>query len=103
MLFHPRLGMKDAYVGLAAWVAAGKPNNAYIHDRADTLKACGIPICDGAFVRGFYRRIPLLPRREVNIIVLHMMAKELKPYVVKITNEGIEAAETKDHHRMSYG
>lgn len=102
LVFYPRKIDDKTFITLEAWVAAGKPNEAYIFDNADTLKVCGIPICDGAPLHGMYRRMPALKPREVQITLIPHLIKTVRLGVTKTKTDGVEVAEVKDHHRMSY-
>ncbi len=98
----PKEMTDNHYASVYAWVAAGRPDNAYVYDNADTLVVCGIPICDGASLRGMFRRIPTRKPRKAQITLVRHLLKDLKHAVVKTTTQGIEVAEVKDHHRMVY-
>lgn len=102
LIFTPKNPTDAHYPSLHAWVKAGRPDNAYIFDHADTLKVCGIPICDGAPMRGMYRRIPALKPRKASITLVRHLLRELVLGEVKTKVEGIEVAEVKAHHRMVY-
>lgn len=101
LIFLPK-DKAGVHLAVHAWVVAGKPDNAIIFDNADTLKACGIPICDGAFTQGLYRRIPRVKPREATIQLIPNLIKELRLAETKTTADGIQVAEAKEHHKMSY-
>lgn len=102
LIFYPQVVTKSHYLSVLDWVEAGKPNGAYIFDNADTLKVCGIPICDGAPLRGLYRRIPALKPREAKITLVAHLIRKMTQGVAKSTHKGVLVAETKAHHTMSY-
>ena len=102
LVFMPKDRTDDHYMSVHAWVTAGRPNGAYVYDNADTLLVCGIPICDGAPLRGMYRRIPTRKPRKAQIILVRHLLKDLKQAVVKTTTKGVEVAEVKEHHKMVY-
>ncbi len=102
LIFSPKSPTDAHYPSLHAWVKAGRPNDAYIFDHADTLKVCGIPICDGAPMRGLYRRIPALKPRKAQITLVRHLLRELVPGETKTTTQSIEVAETASHHKMVY-
>lgn len=93
---------KETYKSVYAWVKAGKPNDVYIYDHVDTLKVCGIPICDAVYARGLYMRSTVRPKRDAEVMLIRGFIRELRPAVVKSKSDGIQLAETKDHHKMIY-
>lgn len=102
LIFYPRKVTDAHHLSVWAWVEAGKPDNVYIFDNVDTLKACGIPICDGAPIRGMYRRIPPLKPRPAQITIVQHLLKDLVQAETKTEDKGIVVAEVKEHHKMSY-
>lgn len=93
---------KKVYGSVASWVRDGKPNDVYVYDHADTLKVCGFPICDGAYVRGMYRKMAVLKPKEADIRLIGSFIRDLRPAEVKTKEDGVRVAETKDHHKMIY-
>lgn len=93
---------KETYVSVLKWIEAGGPDNASVFDTADTLLACGIPICDGALTRGLYRRVPPIKGRKAVLHLSKHLIRKLEPGEVKTKEAGINVAETKEHHTMIY-
>lgn len=80
------------------------PDKAMIYDAVDTLKSCGVPVCDAMAFRGIYTRLPTnLPAQKVTVKVHKTKASLMKlPKVNKVVDKKVLAADVKDHHKMSY-
>ena len=78
-------------------------DDAYIYDSVDTLKACGIPIFDATEGLGTFTRMPVTRKPQLSLITLpEVIVVPVKPATAKKTVDGIQGADSKDYHRLSY-
>lgn len=93
LVFYPRNLTAHHYIGVAAWVAAGHPDNAYVFDQLSTLHACSIPVCDAIVVNGVYVRTTVRKPKPAKITLVPTVIRSLKQTAIKFRNPGIVATE----------
>lgn len=106
LVFWPReadFKDKDAHISVHAWLEAGAPSGCYVFDNADTLRVCGIPVCDAQFIRGLYVRLPrLLKPRSCTVDIVRGFLQELEVAQPKKKVKGIQAAVAEKRKKMVY-
>lgn len=109
LVFYPTKAdfKKDTpiYLSVQDWIEAKGPDNVYIHDSIEVLLAAHLPIRDAVLHRGVYTRIPRvgLKSTEINRAGLKGLTKRhLCDTKSAKTVEGINVADTKEHHTMVY-
>ena len=103
LVFRPLKKKKGdiIYKSVFSWVEAGKPDNVYIFDNVQTLLEARIPIVDSIAQNGIYTFIRGKGKlKPTKVRLKHLF--EMKPIVIIKTVKGIHAADTKEHHKMSY-
>lgn len=90
------------YKGIHGWVAAGRPSPAYIFDCYLHLSRVGIPIVDAVMHQGIMTKVPAGRPRKL----LKVRTKNVSPMAFPKLHgdliDGVQASETKQHHKMSY-
>lgn len=104
LIFFPKKKPDNFFISVLAWVEAGKPTEAYIHDTLDNLTASGIPIRDAVSYRAIFQKLPKARKPIPCKVELHKITVvPAKPPEITHTFDGILVANTKDHHKLNYG
>ena len=103
IVFWPKKLPHPFYPSVHAWAEAGYPDDVWVYDSVDTLRAYNIKILDAHSVFGVWARLPrLLKEEEREITVVSSLSVEVTPARPKKKLKGIVAADTKSHNKLVY-
>lgn len=103
LIFYPEVIPDNFFTSVREWLDAGSPSESFIHDLADVILMCDIPVVDSVESNGKFFRSPKvgLPKKcIVNIDKSCLFARVPAVSTHKVL--GVMGSNTKDHHKLHY-